>query len=95
MSAAAHPTALYQVRSAVLANMKPGLVLWSGLVLLLLAYLWSPAVQSGLTQWGTFKQAWGVLQRHAQTLRDHFDERSLTSNVPSRRPVTSTTRSCT
>lgn len=59
MSAAAHPTALHQVRSAVLANMKPGLVLWSGLVLLLLAYLWSPAVQGGLTQWGSLKQAWG------------------------------------
>lgn len=59
MSAAAQPTALHQVRGAVLANMKPGLVLWSGLVLLLLAYVWSPAVQGGLTQWGEFKQAWG------------------------------------
>ncbi len=59
MSAAAHPTALYQVRSAVLANMRPGLVLWSGLVLLLLAYLWSPAVQGWLGQWGALKQAWG------------------------------------
>ena len=59
MRATPKPTALHQVRTAVLANMRPGLVLWSGLVLLLLAYLWSPAVQSGLTQWGTLKQAWG------------------------------------
>ncbi|PQA77217.1 hypothetical protein [Rhodoferax sp. TS-BS-61-7] len=59
MRATPKPTALHQVRTAVLANMRPGLVLWSGLVLLLLAYLWSPAVQSGLTQWGMLKQAWG------------------------------------
>lgn len=59
MPGAAHPTALHQVRAAVLANMKPGLVLWSGLVLLLLAYLFSPAVESGLRQWGELKQAWG------------------------------------
>ncbi len=59
MAAAPPSTALHQVRTAVLANMKPGLVLWCGLVLLLLAYLYSPAVQSGLTQWGAFKQAWG------------------------------------
>lgn len=59
MGAPPKPTALHQVRAAVLANMRPGLVLWSGLVLLLVAYLWSPAVQSGLTQWGAFKQAWG------------------------------------
>ncbi len=56
---ATHPAALHQVRAAVLANLKPGTVLWLGLVLLLAAYVWSPAVQSGLTQWGAFKQAWG------------------------------------
>lgn len=59
MGAAPKTTALQQVRTAVLANMKPGLVLWCGLVLLLLAYLFSPAVQSGLRQWGEIKQAWG------------------------------------
>lgn len=59
MAGATHPAALHQVRSAVLANLKPGLVLWSGLVLLLIAYASLPAVQSGLTQWGAFKQAWG------------------------------------
>jgi hypothetical protein len=59
MQVATKPTALHQVRTAVVANMRPGLVLWCGLVLLLLAYLWSPAVQSGLTQWGALKQAWG------------------------------------
>ena len=59
MPGAHRPGALHQVRTAVLANMKPGLVLWCGLVLLLMAYLWSPAVQSGLAQWGALKQAWG------------------------------------
>jgi hypothetical protein len=59
MQAGAKPTALHQVRVAVMANMKPGLLLWCGLVLLLAAYLWSPAVQSGLAQWGALKQAWG------------------------------------
>lgn len=61
MGAAPPSTALHQVRAAVLANMKPGLVLWCGLVLLLLAYLYSPAVQGGLTQWGALKQAWGYI----------------------------------
>ena len=59
MQAGAKPTALHQVRVAVMANMKPGLLLWCGLVLLLGAYLWSPAVQSGLAQWGALKLAWG------------------------------------
>ena len=54
-----NPSALHQVRTAVRANMLPGLVLWCGLVLLLAAYAWSPAVQSGLAQWGALKQAWG------------------------------------
>ncbi len=51
--------ALQQVRAAVKANLLPGIILWSGLVLLLMAYAWSPAVQSGLAQWGTVKLAWG------------------------------------
>lgn len=59
MRVGAKPTALHQVRVAVMANMKPGLLLWCGLVLLLVSYLWSPAVQSGLAQWGAAKQAWG------------------------------------
>lgn len=50
---------LQQVRSAVVANLRPGLVLWCGLATLLLAYALSPAVQSGLAWWGTVKQAWG------------------------------------
>lgn len=50
---------LRQVRSAVAANVRPGLVLWCGLAVLLLAYAISPAVQSGLAQWGGVKQAWG------------------------------------
>lgn len=52
-------TPLQQVRSAVKANLLPGRVLWAGLVALTLAYAWSPAVQSGLSQWGAVKQAWG------------------------------------
>lgn len=59
MADATPATALHQVRAAVLANVKPGLVLWCGLVLLLIVYAWSPAVQAGLTQWGLLKQAWG------------------------------------
>lgn len=51
--------ALRLVRAAVKANLLPGMVLWSGLVVLLMAYAWSPAVQSGLAQWGTVKMAWG------------------------------------
>ncbi len=51
--------ALKRVRAAVKANVLPGLVLWSGLVVLLMAYAWSPAVQAGLAQWGAVKQAWG------------------------------------
>ena len=58
-SLAPTPTALHQVRAAVQANLKPGLVLWAGLVVLLMAYAWSPVVQSGLMQWGALKQAWG------------------------------------
>ena len=50
---------LQQVRSAVAANLRPGLVLWCGLVVLLLAYGLSPAVQSALVWWGTLKQAVG------------------------------------
>jgi hypothetical protein len=50
---------LLQVRMAVQANLLPGLVLWCGLALLLVAYAWSPAVQAGLAQWGATKQAWG------------------------------------
>lgn len=50
---------LQQVRSAVAANMRPGLVLWCGLAVLLLAYAFSPAVQRGLEGWGTLKQAGG------------------------------------
>jgi hypothetical protein len=53
------PTSLQQVRAAVAANMLPGLVLWCGLAVLLMAYAWSPAVQAGLAQWGAVKQAWG------------------------------------
>ena len=51
--------ALQQVRAAIKANALPGLVLWCGLVVLLLAYAWSPAVQSGLVHWGAVKQQWG------------------------------------
>ena len=51
--------ALRLVRAAVKANLLPGMVLWSGLVVLLMAYAWSPAVQSGLAQWGMVKLAWG------------------------------------
>ena len=51
--------ALRLVRAAVKANLLPGMVLWSGLVVLLMAYAWSPAVRSGLAQWGTVKMAWG------------------------------------
>jgi hypothetical protein len=51
--------ALRLVREAVKANLLPGVVLWIGLVVLLMAYAWSPAVQSGLAQWGTVKMAWG------------------------------------
>jgi hypothetical protein len=52
-------TSLQQVRAAVRANMLPGLVLWCGLAVLLIAYAWSPAVQTALAQWGTLKQTWG------------------------------------
>ena len=51
--------ALWLVREAVKANLLPGVVLWSGLVVLLTAFAWSPAVQAGLGQWGTVKLAWG------------------------------------
>jgi len=50
---------LQQVRSAVVANVRPGLVLWCGLAVLLLAYVLSPSVQAALVWWGTVKQAWG------------------------------------
>jgi hypothetical protein len=50
---------LLQVRLAVLANLRPGMVLWSAIALLMVAYAWSPAVQSGLAQWGAVKLAWG------------------------------------
>ncbi|MEO5797402.1 MAG: hypothetical protein ABIP34_21460 [Rhodoferax sp.] len=53
------PTPLQQVRSAVKANLLPGMVLWAGLVALTLAYAWSPAVQAGLSHWGAVKLAWG------------------------------------
>ena len=52
-------TPLQQVRAAVKANLLPGLVLWCSLAVLVLAYLVSPAVQSGLAYWGSVKQAWG------------------------------------
>jgi hypothetical protein len=57
-AAPAQPVML-QVRAAVVANLRPGMVLWSALALLLLAYAWSPAVQAGLARWGTLKLAWG------------------------------------
>jgi hypothetical protein len=50
---------LLQVRLAVAANLRPGMVLWSALTLLMVAYAWSPAVQSGLAHWGAVKLAWG------------------------------------
>lgn len=53
------PTPLQQVRAAVKANLLPGLVLWCGLAVLVLAYAWSPTVQSGLAAWGRAKQAGG------------------------------------
>ena len=56
---AADVLGLQQVRAAVKANLLPGLVLWCGLAVLLMAYAWSPAVQAGLVQWGAVKQAWG------------------------------------
>lgn len=59
MDLVAPATPLQQVCAAVKANLLPGMVLWAGLVALTLAYAWSPAVQSGLTQWGAVKQAWG------------------------------------
>jgi hypothetical protein len=59
MPGANPPTVLQQVRTAVRANLKPGLVLWCGLALLVLAYAGSPAVQSALAQWAAVKQAWG------------------------------------
>lgn len=59
MDAQARPTPLQQVRAAVQANLLPGMLLWAGLVVLSLAYAWSPAVQTGLTQWGAAKQAGG------------------------------------
>jgi hypothetical protein len=59
MQAEHNMTALQRVGAAVRANMLPGLVLWAGLAALLMAYAWSPAVQSTLEQWGAVKQAWG------------------------------------
>ncbi|APW41209.1 hypothetical protein [Rhodoferax saidenbachensis] len=59
MQGATRPTSLQQVRAAVQANLVPGLVLWCGLAVLLMAYAWSPAVQAGLAQWGAVKRAWG------------------------------------
>ena len=59
MGAASHSGVLQQVRRAVAANVRPGLVLWSGLALLLLAYAFFPAVQQGLAEWGAVKLAWG------------------------------------
>lgn len=59
MTAAPARSVLQQVRTAVVANLRPGMVLWAALALLMVAYVWSPAVQSGLAHWGTFKQAWG------------------------------------
>jgi hypothetical protein len=59
MSAPHSPTALSQVRAAAQANLLPGLVLWSCLAVLLAAYASSTAVQSGLAQWGSVKQAGG------------------------------------
>ena len=50
---------LVQVRTAVVANLRPGMVLWAILALVLVAYAWSPAVQSGLAHWGALKLAWG------------------------------------
>jgi len=59
MPGALQPTPLQQVRAAVRANLLPGLVLWCGLAALLIAYAWSPAVQSGLALWAAAKQAGG------------------------------------
>jgi uncharacterized protein YacL len=52
---------LSQVRMAVVANMRPGFVLWSMLVALLLGYATVPAVATGLAHWGAFKQAGGFI----------------------------------
>lgn len=59
MAIAVAVTPLQQVRAAVKANLLPGLVLWCSLAVLVLAYLASPAVQSGLAYWGSVKQAGG------------------------------------
>ena len=59
MASPAEATPLQQVRAAVRANMLPGLVLWCGLAVLLIAYAVSPAVQGALGQWGMLKQTWG------------------------------------
>jgi hypothetical protein len=55
----AQTTALQQVGAALRANVLPGVMLWCGLAVLLLAYHGSPAFQALLGEWGTVKAAWG------------------------------------
>lgn len=50
-----------QVRMAIVANMRPGFVLWCMLAALLLGNATIPAVATGLAQWGAYKQAGGFL----------------------------------
>ena len=52
-------TALQRVGDALRANLLPGVLLWCGLAVLLLAYHGSPAFQALLGEWGTVKAAWG------------------------------------
>jgi hypothetical protein len=52
-------TALQRVGSALRANLLPGVLLWCGLAVLLLAYHGSPAFQALLVEWGALKAAWG------------------------------------
>ena len=54
------PSALQQVRAAIRANALPGVLLWCGLAVLLLAYATVPAFQQGLARWGDVKEAWGL-----------------------------------
>nr|WP_315463187.1 Mpv17/PMP22 family protein [uncultured Rhodoferax sp.] len=60
MTALSTPSALQQVRAALRANALPGLLLWCGLALLLLAYATVPAFEQGLARWGEVKAAWGL-----------------------------------
>ena len=60
MTARPTPSALHQVRAAIRANALPGVLLWCGLAVLLLAYATVPSFQQGLARWGDVKQAWGL-----------------------------------